>query len=296
MQGRGPHHLGTYLKAAFANRWNLLALLGAAGFALLSGKPDVFLPLVMAGELLYLGSMAGHPRFRAAVEAQAAAAAREPASTTAEQTLQRILKTLPPQTLQRFEALRNRCMELRQLAAEIRDPSRAGSPLSLEQLQLAGLDRLLWIYLRLLFTEHSLSRFQHKTGRDSIRRDIEGMESRLAAAEKIADESRREKVVRALEDSLETSRQRLANLDKAAENHQLIQLEIERLETKIQALSEIAVNRHEPDFITSQVDQVAGSMMQTERTMNELQFATGLETADDAVPELVRRGTVAQGG
>jgi hypothetical protein len=38
----------------------------------------------------------------------------------------------------------------------------------------------------------------------------------------------------------------------------------------------MAVNRQEPDFISGQVDQVASSMLETERTMNELRFATGL--------------------
>ena len=71
-----------------------------------------------------------------------------------------------------------------------------------------------------------------------------------------------------------------------------MQLEIDRLENKIRSLSELAVNRQEPDFIAGQVDQVASSMLQSERTMNELAFATGLHAADDSVPELLRRQTV----
>ena len=39
--------------------------------------------------------------------------------------------------------------------------------------------------------------------------------------------------------------------------------------------------------ISGQVDQVAASMLETEKTMNELQFATGLETVE-ATPELLR--------
>ncbi|MBM4258206.1 MAG: hypothetical protein FJ147_20215 [Deltaproteobacteria bacterium] len=70
-----------------------------------------------------------------------------------------------------------------------------------------------------------------------------------------------------------------------------MRLEIDRLENKIQSLSELAINRHEPDFISGQVDQVVTSMVQTEKTMNDLQFATGLEVNDDTVPELLRRET-----
>ena len=36
------------------------------------------------------------------------------------------------------------------------------------------------------------------------------------------------------------------------------------------------------------MDQVAASMMETEKTMNELQFATGLAPLDEEIPELVQ--------
>jgi len=288
----GPLHFGRSLKAAFTHRWNLLIFFGALAFALISGRPDVWGPLVLAGELLYVGGLASHPRFQAYVAAQAAKTARRQGSATADVLLSRIVAALPPKSLQRFEALRTRCLELRQLAAQIKDPGRAGAPVPLEELQLAGLDRLLWIYLRLLFTEYSLDRFQQKTDRAQIERDIANLEARLRQTERISDEAQRQKVRRAIEDNLQTCRDRLANLQKALDNYELVKLEIDRLQNKICALSELAVNRQEPDFISTQVDQVASSMVQTERTMNELQFATGLEAADDAVPELVRRESV----
>ena len=53
-----------YVKAAFKNRWNLLALAGAVGAAFISGHPDVILPLVLAGQLAYLGFAATHPKFQ----------------------------------------------------------------------------------------------------------------------------------------------------------------------------------------------------------------------------------------
>jgi hypothetical protein len=54
------------------------------------------------------------------------------------------------------------------------------------------------------------------------------------------------------------------------------------LENKIRSLTEMAVNRQEPDYISGQVDQVAASMLETEKTMNELQFVTGLDAVEDA--------------
>ncbi len=292
MERGGPVQFGQSVKAAFANRWNLLALCGALGFAFLSGRPDVWMPLALAGEFAFLGALASHPRFQAYVMAQAAKAARQQGSATTQQLLDRILATLPPESLRRFETLRARCLELRQLAIEIKDPRRAGEPLPLEELQIAGLDRLLWIYLRLLFTAYSLERFQQHTSRLQIERDIADLEERLKKSERVPEGEQRQKVRKAIEDNLQTCRDRLVNFQKALDNHELVKLELERLENKIRALSELAVNRQEPDFISTQVDAVASSMVQTERTMNELQFATGLDAGEDVVPELVRRQTV----
>lgn len=287
---RSPIRLGAYLKAAFVYRWNLLAFCGALGFALLSGQPDVWAPLVLAGEALYLGGLATHPRFQAYVEAQAAKVVRQAGTLQTAQVLDRIVRKLPEPSMKRFEALRARCLELRQIALEIKDPGRLASPLALEQLQLAGLDRLLWIYLRLLFTEYSLARFLQRTRAEQIEADIADLEQRLKRTEGVQDEIQKQKMRRALEDNLQTCRDRLANYRKAQDNYDIVQLEIDRLENKIRALSELAVNRQEPDFISTQVDEVASSMLQTERTMNELQFATGLDAADETVPHLLQRG------
>ena len=48
------------------------------------------------------------------------------------------------------------------------------------------------------------------------------------------------------------------------------------MEGKIQALAEMAVNRQDPDLISSQVDSAAESMRQTEKAVSELQHLTGL--------------------
>lgn len=283
--------LTKYLKAAFVNRWNLLAFLGGCGFSLLSGHADVFLPLVLAGETAYLGFLGTHPRFQKYVEAQEAKAARQDGSTAATMTARRILHELPKELVQRFGAVRSRCAELRQLARQMRDPDHVGDPQPLEDLQLAGLDRLLWMYLRLLFTQYSLSQFLKKTSAQQIESDIRQFEGRLKALPATATDPRQQRLRKVVEDSLQTSHARLANYQKAEENCELMGLEIERLENTIHSLSELAVNRQEPEFISGQIDQVATSMVQTEKTMGELQFVTGLKSLDDEVPQILRDET-----
>jgi hypothetical protein len=292
----------SYLKAAFFAGPEVPGLgrlpvnvLGIAAFGALGFLNPGFWLLGLAGEALFLFGLATQPRFRKYVDAQRAKAARDQRSRPQsghDDALQRILSAMSPRDVKRFEALRARCLELRQIAVGLKDPSRADEPMPLEELQLAGLDRLLWTFLRLLFTHHMLERFFQRTNEEEINSTIQKLEQKLRSQSSQPQDPQHQKVRRALEDNIQTSRERLANLQKARANSELVQLEIDRLENKIQSLSEMAVNRQEPDYIVHQVDEVASSMVQTERTMNELQFATGLAAEDD-VPQLLQRQVVA---
>ena len=283
---------GKYLKAAFINQWNLLAVLGGASAGIISGRPDIVLPLVAAAEVAYLGLLGTHPKFQKYVEAQEAKVNRKQTSEAADRALRRIMTSLPRNLLNRFESLRTQCMELRQIAGQLRHSESADSALPLDSFQVSGLDRLLWIYLRLLYTQFALERFLEKTDASSIEKDAQRLQKRLEQVGPADPGTQAERVRKALEDNLATSKLRLENLRKAHDNYELVNLEIDRLENKIRSLSEVAINRHEPDYISSQVDHVASSMMDTERTMNELQFATGLDTLDDNTPELLEVPTL----
>jgi chemotaxis protein histidine kinase CheA len=280
-----------YAKAAFLYHWNILALLAGLGFGAFSGAPDVVIPLVLAAEVAYLGLLGTHPRFQQYVDAQEAKSARERAAGDAGKTVDRILQVLPKKSVERFENLRSRCAELQQIAQGLRDPH-STAPRPLEDAQSAGLDRLLWIFLRLLFTQYMLERFFQRTTVTTIQSDIQRLQAEITRLGDVSQDEQKQKVKKALEDSLATSRERLANHKKARDNSELVRLELDRLENKIQSLSELAVNRQEPEFITTQVDQVATSMRQTEKTMTELEFITGLATEDESVPPMLRRETV----
>ncbi|HWB09407.1 MAG TPA: hypothetical protein VG826_09295 [Pirellulales bacterium] len=287
--------LARYLKAAFANRWNLLALFGSLGFAFLSGAGDIIAPFILAGEAAYLGLLGTHPKFQSYVDAQAAKAARDQTAVVADKTLKEILASLPRDSVQRFKQLRDRCLELRQIAMKLKRSEEDVDGGHLEQFQVAGLDRLLWIYLRLLFTEYALGEFLKRTERRGIEAEINLLEERLEPLKSAQPGSPQEKMRATLEDNLQTCRNRLENYEKARQNFELVHLEIDRLENKIKSLSELAINRQEPDFISGQIDQVASSMLEAEKTMNDLQFATGLSAADEAVPSLMERPANAVG-
>ena len=283
--------LGKYIKTAFLNRWNLLAFAGGMTAAAIAGPGFlVVAPLVLAAEVAYLGLLGTHPKFQKYVDRITSEGDRQEKAETSQQTLKQILRALPGAALSRFEKLRAQCLDLRQIAADLaQSRENVGAPL--ESLQLASFDKLLWMFLRLLFTEHSLTKFLDKTNPRLMQQEIDTVVERLKKAERDLT-PHGEKMRRTLEDNLKTSQDRLANYQKAKANHELVQLELDRLENKIKSLAELSVNRQEPDFISAQVDAVAGSMLETEKTMNELQFVTGLTPQDEEAPDLVQNPQV----
>lgn len=278
---------GKYFRAAFTRPWHLLVLGAAAAVALISGAPaDVSVPLIMAGEIAYLGYVGTHPKFRQKVDAESSRQEQEAGSKLADQELWRMMKALPSDAMRRFQTLRQRCLELRNLGEQIRRHQGESSG-QLDDFQTQGLDRLLWIFLRLLYSRHSLQQFLGKTNGERIQAEIADLESRLAQVDTIKEYAR-DRVRETLADNLQTCRDRLENLQKAQDSAQILELELDRLEAKIQALSEMSINRQEPDFISGQIDQVATSMVETEKTMNDLRFATGLPSAPEEVPALLK--------
>lgn len=266
--------MGDYLREAFLFRWNLLLFVGGAAAAALTPFPDLLLPLVGAAELTYLAGLVSVPRFRAAIDAKIhASQAAEPAAGPQEPavSLVNMLGGLPAAERARFERLHARCLEMRKIAAGVRGAS-GDQHGSAEDIRTPGLDRLLWLFLRLLVSRTALERFLATIDRGAIASKPEELRKSLAAAQAGGDE----RVVRSLQDSLASAELRLDNFERAKKNAEFVRIELDRIEGKIQALAEMSVNRQDPDFLSSQVDSAAESMRQTEKTVSELQHLTGL--------------------
>ncbi len=141
-----------------------------------------------------------------------------------------------------------------------------------EEIRTPGLDRLLWLFLRLLLSKAALDRFLATMDGQEITNRLEELRKNLATAQTANDE----RVVRSLQDSIAMGELRLDNFGRARKNAEFVTVELDRIEGKIQALAEVAVNRQDPDFLSSQVDSAAESMRQTEKAVSELQHLTGL--------------------
>ena len=276
--------MSDYLKEAFFFRWNMLFLIGGATAALLTPLAGVLLPLVAAGELTYLTGLISVPRFRAAIDAKVHAANRPPSGPAAPPppvSLVSMLSGLPAEARVRFQRLHGRCVEMRGIAAGVRGAAgdQAGSG---EEIRTPGLDRLLWLFLRLLLSKAALDRFLKAMNEQEITTRLADLRKSLAAAQ-----GGDERITRSLQDSIASSELRLDNYGRAKKNAEFVSIELDRLEGKIQALAEMAVNRQDPDFLSSQVDSAADSMRQTEKAVNELQHLTGLADQLEEPPAIM---------
>jgi hypothetical protein len=275
-----------YLKEAFLFRWNLLFFLGGTAAAALTPVAGVLLPLVAAGELTYLTGLVSIPRFRAAIDAKVHAAQTAGDGTPTVQepapSLITMVRSLPPDARTRFERLHARCLEMRGIAAGVRGAT-GNQPSGAEEIRTPGLDRLLWLFLRLLLSKTALDRFLQAMDEQEISKQLEELRKSLATAQSGHDD----RIVRSLQDSIASGELRLDNFGRAKKNAQFVSVELDRIEGKIQALAEMAVNRQDPDFLSSQVDSAADSMRQTEKAVTELQHLTGLADQLDEPPPIL---------
>lgn len=275
----GPHvsagrsaGVWSYLKAAFTYHWNLLFFVGGVGLAAMSGRPDALLPVVGALEIAYLTGMMAIPRFRTAVDAKAAKSARLAGTDpNAQLSLQRMIDALPPASLQRFGDLRMRCYEMRDIASGVRGQT-AGSSDTADSIRTPALDRLLFLFLKLLMSQDGLRRFLRSTSEPQLAARVEELKAKIAAAGTASDE----RMSRSLQDSLTDAELRLENYRKSTRDAEFVAIELDRIETKIQALTEMGVSRQDADALSHQVTAAAESMHQTEDAVNQLQHLTGL--------------------
>jgi hypothetical protein len=274
--------LGGYLKQAFLLRWNLLAFLGTAAASALTPFAGVLLPLVGVAEVLYLAGLVSMPRFRAAVDARHHKASAldglgDRAAPTPED-VRSLLLNLPRGARERFQALRARCLELRALARGISPANAEGSAAADDlrspalDLRSSALDRMLWVFLRLLYSESALARFVRTTDPAELSAQADALRSQVTEAERESDE----RLLRSLRDSLVTTESRIENLRKAEQNARFVAVELDRIEQKIRALAEAPVGGQDAQAIGGQVDAAAESVREAEKAMGQLHAITGL--------------------
>ena len=284
-----------YLKEAFSFRWNLLLFGGAAAAAAISGHADVALPLVAAAEITYLAGLTTLPRFQSAIDAKAnaeergltgtggAAAVRPEQQASARDRVLEVLKSLAEDRRARFLRLRARCVEMSRIANAVRGETRDASGATAE-LRQPALDRLLWVFLRLLLSDQAIARFLQAADEAGIGKTLDELKARRKKRADSVGEANQvdDRILRSIDDSISTAELRKENIEKAKQNAEFVAAELDRLENKIHAVTEMAVGHTSPDEMSSRIDAISEGISQTEETIRELQSITGVADAETA--------------
>jgi hypothetical protein len=183
-----------------------------------------------------------------------------------------MLDSLPPVSLKRFLALRQRCFEMRDISSGVQGRAASRGASDADSIRTPALDKLLFLFLKLLMSQAGLDRFLRSTSEPELTTRLNNVQTRLAAAQEANDE----RVVRSLQDSLADAQLRLDNFQKSARDSEFVAVELDRIETKINALIEMGVSRQDPDLFSTQVTAAAESMQQTEDAVMHLQSLSGL--------------------
>lgn len=275
-----------YIRKAFYFHWNLLALATGIAVGIISGRPDVVFPALLALEVLYLAFLSSNKRFQDAVDAELRKM-EEGVQLSSEQKLERILATLNNQDRRRYHRLKDLCLELRRIADKVKSGTEAELAVR-SNVQVNNINRLLWMYLKLLYFKNALESFFAAISEDDIKARIHRTKKRLEAMGPESQDTEKEALRRkSLLDTLGTSLRRLENYKISMDNYDFIGLELERLHSKIASLAEMGINRQDPNLINSEIDVVTSSIEQTEKAMSELDFLDGLSTQDEDPPALL---------
>lgn len=261
--------LGELVKAAFSARplgmpippnWIGLAAVGLLGFV------DPAFWLVGAGlEVAYLAWLVHHPRFRALIAAER----RAPAVAEQRARVEQLLAQLSSADVTAYRRMESRCREILGLQGD------AGSG------QADGLNRLLWIYLRLLDTRRGVSRLEDEGDRvGTLQERARGLERQLAA------EGLGEDLRRSLQGQLDIVRQRLAKRDEAAGKLDFVEAELARIAEQVELIREQAMLAGGAEGVSARIDEVTATLGSTSDWIRAQQSVLG--TVDDlAAPPLL---------
>lgn len=270
-----------YAKVAFYNQWHLLALGSLTMLSLIGPATLATLAMVAAGEILFMSMICTNPRFQRSVDAKIGDTEEQKKIKESQDRFERLYFGLDPESRRTFDELRERC--------EIISKNMAQDHPTMDKIsdwQSQGINKLLWVYLKLVNTRVSLTKFLKTMDDKQFDRMERDAKKKL---ETLGTDPAKEKMRRSIEDTLKTLAARRANLIKAQDNYDFIGLEMDRITAKLTALSELSINRQDPSAISNEVDQVAGSVESTEQAIGELNQFAGISVDDDRAPDIVSR-------
>jgi hypothetical protein len=274
--------LGAALKRSFTWHWHLLGLGGAVAAAVISGAPLLWLPFLAAAELAYLGFLGLNPRFLNVLKATANVPPALP--TNPKQRFEQLMGFLSARDAERFETLRRRCAELINLRRNM--SIKEGAP-GVDSLRAESLDRMLWLFLKLLHQRSGLERFLGSTQREDIEAELHSAEEQLATAQARdkASSLPESRLAASIRERITTIRERLDNHRQATESLELAAAEIDKTEQQITHLCEVGMTMSDSAGLSVQIDTISQSLQSSEKIFAENSFSQIYD--DEPAPPLL---------
>jgi len=266
--------------------WHLLTLSALGAFAMLSGRFGMWIPFILAGEVAYLGFLGMNPRFQNILKGKSTLK-KKPSTVTpsseSQSQLVQMIAFLSPENRSRFEHLRHRCFEL----IELRRKMEGSETQTVDSFRSTSLDRMLWLFLKLLHHQTGLIKFLSTAKEDDMleelnnaRRDLDSAE--IKNREKGLADSR---LTVSIKERIQTIEERIENLHKANESLELVQSEIDKTEQQITHLCEVGMTVRDATSLGSQIDAISNSIRSSEQIFSQADLNDYL--SEDQVPSML---------
>lgn len=278
-----PTGFRRYVRAAVRSKWNLLLFGAGMAFAAMSPFPDALFPILIGIEGLYALGLASHPRFRQAVDAQLHKSQQQATAVNSSQMFLKLLDQLDPRDRARFRQLVAHCEQMQDLASGV-----AGGNSPADDMRQSALNRLLFFHLRLLITRDSLLTFLEQSNLMELKDRQVRTERQLATAQA----NKEERLAHSLADTLKDLTTRITNLEKAEKDAQFIEVELQRIEGKAQALAESAIARQDPSELAAQVTAFTDTLKLSEDVEARMVSLKDLELSTTDAPMILNSAAV----
>jgi hypothetical protein len=267
-----------YLKEAFKVPYNVILVAGGLLAGLVSLQPLVVWPLVAALEIVYLLTLAHHPRFQNLVRARGEGRRAAGSAEVAE----RLAGSLSAERRERFEQVRRRCAELQ---GSLADAGIGGEGPLVDDIQegtqAESVNKLLWVFLRTLAFEQAVEAFCAAVPRREIAEQLARAEAELART----DLSETMRAAHA--DNVEVLRKRLDNLRRAEENLESLRARLVRIENSVLLIQEQALTRRDPGFIEAEVKAATAGLTSIEEMLRSVELPDFGADATTPTPEFL---------
>jgi chromosome segregation ATPase len=253
--------------------------------AVLSGAPLIVLPFLAAAELGYLGFLGMNPRFQNVLKGLKKVP--PPLPVDPRQRFKELMAFLNPVDANRFESLRQRCAELVNLRRSM--DTKEGTP-GVGDFRGESLDRMLWLFLKLLHQRSGLEKFLAATRHDQIETELRSAQTQLATAQE-RDKSAglpESRLATSIRDRLTTIQERLDNYRRAADSLELVSAEIDKTEQQITHLCEVGMTMSDSAGLSVQIDSISSSLQASEKIFSQNSFS---QIYDDEAPPPMLSGT-----